>query len=163
VALAMATLLAGHALGQAWVAVTADQNKNQFELDMSSITANGGFTSTWVRQTMARKARDAVSGKAYSKVVMQRLDDCRARTFAIVAFVYQDEKGQVVSSTSVPSNEWRFVGPPPGSVADGLQARICGIANQRAALKPGLSIGPGAKANWLPTAFDPATHTRYFI
>ena len=162
-ALAIASVVAGHALGQAWAAVTTDQNKNLFELDMSSITANGGFTSTWVRQTMAHKGRDVVSGKAYSRVVMQRMDDCRARTFGVVAFVYQDEKGQVVSSTSVPASEWRFVAPPPGSVADGLQARICAVAGQRATLKPGLGIGPTTKANWLPTAFDPASQTRYFI
>ena len=161
--LAIALSAVGPGLAQTWAPVTTDAAKNQLDLDLGSITANGGFTGAWVRETFARKARDAASGKPYVTVLTQRLDDCRAHSFAIVASVYKDEKGEVTSSMTVPQAAWRFVSPPPGSVAAALQARICEIAGRRAALKPSLEIGPATRMTWLPTAYDPATQTRFFI
>ena len=154
---------AGPASAQAWTPVTADAAQNRFDIDMGSVTTNGGFVQSWMQETLARKARDAVSGKAYQTALTQRLDDCRAHSLAIMATVLKDEKGQVTSSMAIPQAEWRFVSPPPGSVAATLQARICEIAGRRAALKPGLGFGPTTKADWLPIAYDPATQTRYFI
>jgi S1-C subfamily serine protease len=154
---------AGQACGQSWVAVTSDPSRNTFDLDMGSITANGGFTQTWIRQTLARPQRDAISGKTFSNVVMQRMDDCRGRTFALTMYVYRNDKGEVLSSTPVPQAEWKFVSPPPGSIAAGLQARICEVAAARAALKPSVETGPNTQTTWLPSAFDPTTQTRYFI
>lgn len=163
-ALAAALAAAGSALAQSWVPVTADQNhSSQFEIDMASITQSGGYTQTFVRQVLARPERDASSGKRYSTVVMQRMEDCRGRSFALVSFTYLDAKGLVTSSSTVPQKEWQFIAPPPGSVASGLQETICAVAAQRASLQPSLETGPSTKANWLPTAYDPKTQTRYFV
>ena len=162
-ALAVALAHTGAAWAQTWVPVIANDAKAQFDLDAGSVTANGGFIQTWIRETLPHREREAVTGKPYVAVLMQRLDDCRARTFAIAAYVYKDEKGQVAASQTVPQAEWRFVSPPPGSVAAAVQTRICDVARQRATLKPGLGYGPAVKANWLPVAYDPANQTRYFV
>jgi S1-C subfamily serine protease len=161
--LAWALAMAGQAVGQSWVQVTTDPARNSFDLDMGSITANGGFTQTWVRQTLARPQRDVISGKTYSQVVMQRMDDCRGKTFALTLYVYRNAKGEVLSNTPVPQADWKFVSPPPGSIAAGLQARICEVAAGRAALKPSVETGPATQTTWLPSAYDPATQTKYFI
>lgn len=162
-ALWLALTPAGGSQAQSWIPVASDQNKAQFDLDMGSITANGGFTQAWVRETMARRAKDATSGKPYITVMMQRLEDCRAHSFALTAFVNQNEKGLVVSSQTLPQAEWRFASPPPGSVASAIQGKICDVVATRAALKPSLDLGPGTKVNWIPGAYDPATQTRFFI
>lgn len=162
-ALALTLGLAGQAVGQSWVQVATDPTRNSFDLDMGSITTNGGFIETWVRQTMARPQRDAVSGKTFTNAVMRRMDDCRGKTFALITYIYRNDKGDVLSSTMVPQNEWKFVPPPPGSIAAGLQAKICEVAAMRATLKPSVDIGPNTPTTWLPAAFDPTTQTRYFI
>jgi S1-C subfamily serine protease len=162
-ALAWMLTMAGQASGQSWVQVATDPARNSFDLDMGSITANGGFTQTWVRQTLARPQRDAISGKTYSNVVMQRMDDCRGKTFALTLYVYRNDKGEVLSNTPVPQADWKFVSPPPGSIAAGLQARICEVAAARAALKPSVETGPATQTTWLPSAYDPTTQTKYFI
>jgi S1-C subfamily serine protease len=155
--------VAGQAAGQSWVQVATDPARNSFDVDMGSITHNGGFTETWVRQTLARPQRDAISGKTYTNVVMRRMDDCRGKTFALITYIYRNDKGEVLSNTLVPQTEWKFVPPPPGSIAAELQARICEVAATRAALKPSVDTGPTTQTTWLPTAFDPTTQTRYFI
>lgn len=163
-ALAVALAAASSVLAQSWVPVTADQDhSSQFEIDMASITQNGGYTQTFVRQVLKRPQRDAVSGKRYSTIVMQRMEDCRGRSFALASFTYLDAKGLVTSSSTVPQRDWQFVAPPPGSVASGLQDRICAVAAQRASLKPSLETGPATKATWLPTAYDAKSQSRYFI
>ncbi len=155
--------MAGPAAAQSWVQVTTSPVHDSFDLDMGSISANGAFTQVWVRQTLARPQRDAVSGKLYTNVVMRRLENCRDRTFALTMYVYRNDKGEVLSNTPVPQAEWTFVSPPPGSVAAGLETKICDVAAARAALKPSVETGPTTQTTWLPVAYDPATQTRYFI
>jgi S1-C subfamily serine protease len=162
-ACALGLALAGQAFGQSWTQVSTDPVRDSFDLDMSSITANGGFTQVWVRQTLAKPQRDAISGKTYTNVVMRRLEDCRAKTFALTMYVYRNDKGEVLSNTPVPQNDWKFVSPPPGSIAAGLQAKICEVAAARTALKPSVETGPTTQTTWLPSAYDPSTQTRYFI
>lgn len=154
---------AGHAAAQSWAEVTTDQNGVRYDLDMGSITADGGVTQVWIRQTLPRPQREAVSGKPYRTVVMRRLEDCRGGTFALTVFTYRNDKGEIISNTVVPQAEWRFAPPPPGTVAASLQAKICGVAAARMALKPSLETGPATQTTWLPAGFDPSTQTRYFI
>lgn len=161
--LALVLGLAGQAAAQSWVKITADSTRNLYELDRSSITANGGFTQVWIRETLAHPQRDAISGKTYASALMQRLEDCRAKTFALTLFIYRNDKDEVVSNSPVPRADWQFLSPPPGSIAAVLQARICDVVAARAALKPSVDTGPTTQATWLPTAYDAATQTRYFI
>lgn len=162
-ALAFALSTAGSALAQSWVAVTKDQDQSQYEIDMGSIAANGGFTQSFMRQVVPKPLKDVASGKRYVNVVIQRLDDCRGRTFAFVAYAYGDQQGQVVSSQTVPRAEWRFSAAPPGSIGAILQEKVCAVVAQRASLKASLDTGPTTKANWLPTAYDPQAQTRYYV
>lgn len=162
-ALALALTTAGSAFAQSWVAVTKDQEVGLYEIDMGSITANGGYTQSFMRQVVPKPLKDAVSGKRYVNVVIQRLDDCRGRTFAFVSYAYGDQKGQVVNSQIVPRAEWRFTAAPPGSVGAVLQDKICAVVAQRAALKPSLDTGPTTKTNWLPTAYNAKSQTRYYV
>jgi S1-C subfamily serine protease len=162
-AFALVLAMAGQAFAQSWTRVSTDPARNSFDLDMGSITANGGFTQTWVRQTLARPQRDAISGKTYTNAVMQRMDDCRGKTFALTMYIYRNDKGEVLSNTPIPQSEWKFVSPPPGSIAAGLQAKICEVAAARAALKPSIDTGPATQTTWLPSAYDPTTQTKYFI
>lgn len=155
--------MAGHAAAQSWVPVTTTPGHDSFDLDMGTIRPNGGITQVWLRQTLARPQRDAISGKPYTNVVMQRLEDCAARTFALTIFVYRNSKGEVLSNTTIPQADWRFVSPPPGSVAETLEAKICEVAASRAVLKPSVDTGPATQTTWLPAAYDPTTQTRYFI
>ncbi|WP_340647295.1 serine protease [Phenylobacterium sp.] len=154
---------ASSALAQSWVAVTKDQDQSQYEIDMGSIAANGGYTQSFMRQVAPKPLKDAVSGKRYVNSVIQRLDDCRTRTFAFVSYAYVDQQGQVVSSQIVPRASWQFNAAPPGSVGAVLQEKVCAVVAQRAALKPSLDTGPTTKTNWLPTAYDPKTQTRYYV
>ena len=161
--LALALITAGSVFAQSWVAVTKDQEIGLYEIDMGSITANGGYTQSFMRQVVHKPLKDTVSGKRYVNVVIQRLDDCRGRTFAFVSFAYGDQKGQVVSSQIVPRAEWRFTAAPPGSIGAVLQERVCAVVAQRAALKPSLDTDPTTKTNWLPTAYNAKNQTRYSV
>lgn len=162
-ALAIAAAAAGSAFAQSWVAVTKDLDQSQYEIDMGSIAANGGYTQSFMRQVVPKPLRDSVSGKRYVNVVIQRLDDCRTRTFAFVSYAYRDQKDQVVNSQIVPRAEWQFTVAPPGSIGSALQEKVCAVVAQRAALKPSLDTGPTTKANWLPTAYDAKNQTRYYV
>src|SRR3954469_3425003 len=92
--LALVLGLAGPAAAQSWVKITTDPSHKLYELDMGSITANGGYTQVCMRETSARSQRDPVNGKSYTSVVMQRLEDCRAKTFAFSLFVYRNDKDE---------------------------------------------------------------------
>lgn len=161
--LAALLVVAPQTRAQSWKPVTADQNKSRFDVDVASITPNGGYVQAWVRQILPRRQKSSANGKAYVVELSQRLHDCRARTFAATSIVQKDESGAVVYSTTFPSGEWRFVSPPPGSVADTLETAICEVAKFRATLKPALEIGPTTQADWTPAGFDPQNHQRYFI
>ncbi len=165
VAAFLAALLgaAPEACAQTWKPVTVSQNKSRFDVDVSSITPNGGFVQAWVRQTLPREQRSPANNKLYLVELSRRLHDCRARTFAVTSIVQKDEADKVVYSTVFPSGEWSFVAPPPGSVADTLESAICEVAKFRASLKPALEIGPSTQADWVPAGFDPQNHQRYFI
>lgn len=162
-ALAAALTLASQAVAQSWVQISQDSSHDVYELDMSSITANGGFTQVWIRETMARPQREPATGRPYTDLIMQRVEDCRTKTFALTMFIYRNGKGEVLSNTPVPRGKWEFVPPPPGSIAEGLQARICGVVAARAALKPGVDTGPTTQTTWVPIADEVATKSRYFV
>ncbi len=155
--------LASGASAASWERVASDQSGNVYELDMSHFRPNGAYTESWIRQVLKRPLRDVETRKTYTYVIMQRLEDCRSRTFSIIAFANGNAKDQVVSKFEPPRADWKFASPPPGSVGETLQAKICGIAASRAVLKPGLDTNPTTKANWLPTAYDPVSKTKYFI
>lgn len=161
--LAALLMVAPQARAQSWKLVAADDRKSQFDVDVSSIAPNGGYVRAWVRQTLPRKQKSPANNKPYLVELSQRLHDCRARTFAVTAIVQKDEAGAVTYSTTFPSDEWRFVAPPPGSVAETIQNAICEVARLRATLKPSLDIGPSTQTEWVPAGFDPQNHRRYFI
>ncbi|MDO8378090.1 S1C family serine protease [Phenylobacterium sp.] len=162
-AFVMALATAGSSLAQAWTPVTGDSDKNSFELDLGSIVQSGGYTQSMVRQVLAKPQKVAGTNKRYSTTVMQRLDDCRTRTFSLTAFTYFDDKGKVVQLTTLSPQEYRFVAPPPGSIAHDLQDRICTESARRAGLKASLEVGPTDKANWIPITYDARTNTRFSV
>lgn len=162
-AFVMALAAAGSALAQSWTPVTGDSDKNSFELDLGSIVPNGGYTQSMVRQVLAKPQKVAGSNKRYSTNVMQRLDDCRTRTFTLTAFTYFDDKGKVVQLTTLSPQEFKFVAPPPGSIAHDLQDRICAEAARRAGLKASLKVGPTDKATWIPITYDARSNTRVSV
>ena len=161
--LALILGLAGPAVAQSWVKITTDASHKLYEVDMGSITARGGYTQVWMRETSVRPQRDPVSGKSYTRVVLQRLEDCRAKTFAFSLFVYRNDKDEVVSSLPVPRGQLQFVSPPPGSVGEELQTRICQVVAARAALKPSVDVGPATRTSWASVAEDSVNKARYYI
>lgn len=162
-AFAAAIAVAGSGFAQSWTPVTGDSDKNSFEVDLGSIVPNEGYTQSMVRQVLAKPQKVAGTSKRYSTSVMQRLDDCRTRTFALIAFTYFDDKGKVVHLTTMPKQEWRFVAPPPETIAYHLQDRICAEAARRAGLKASLEVGPTDKANWIPITYDARSNTRFSV
>ena len=157
-----AVLLASpRAHAENWVTVTSGADRSQYEVDTSSVKASGGFYTDWIRETLAGAHWDRAGNGWYRTMIMQRLENCRDGTAAIIATISMDSKGRTLSSESVPQSRWVFLASPPGSVSQVIQNQVCALAMSRATLKPALKAGPTTGGDWRAFSYDPVLKIDY--
>ena len=117
-----AFFVAGPALAQEWVAVSANDDK-VLGLDQASVRRSGGQATAWTITTF--KATKSFDGETYfDYVVTREVFDCeqdRSRSLAIRSFLLDNDDPTVVINET---GDWSF--HQPGSMGGELLAYACG-------------------------------------
>jgi S1-C subfamily serine protease len=135
-----ASLLAGAAAAEEW-ALGAVTPASRFEVDVSTLEVKQEVVKSWLRETLARPARDERTHASYTVQLSQWSNDCQRRKFALGSFVRRDRDGKTVS-TGPGGGGWQDIAP--GSVAESVWKMVC-MAARPPRDEPFLkSIGDGA-------------------
>ncbi len=159
--LAFARAAPSHA--QEWVAAATDAAKVRYDLDISSIKMNGGYSTAWMRVVEPKDLVTPTTRKAYRTVTIQWLDNCVNQTFAATESIYLDSSNVVVDTQITPQEQWQFIAIPPGSIVEAMQKQICTLAAYRATLKPAIDPGTLNSASWQSASYDPANKIDYYV
>lgn len=96
-----------------WVVVTRSGPLIR-ELDTTTIARDSAVTLAWVRTRFTDSDSSATDRYAY---------DCRARQFAITAFVIHDRTGATVAAADLPTADWHTI--PPESRVEADLVYVC--------------------------------------
>lgn len=111
---------ASAARAEDWI-VSAFTAGSNYSIDLSTLTRRGDVVQSWMREDLARPAKDP-GGAMYRQVLTQRYDDCVARKFSFGSSVVRDEKGEAVRKFEN-TGGWQDI--LPGSVAESVWRAAC--------------------------------------
>jgi S1-C subfamily serine protease len=116
------TLGASEVRAEQWLLSGASTKGDLYEIDLDTISRTGAVARTWLRQTLAKPAKNPVNGKSYVVIIVQQYLDCQNRRSGVSELIYRDRQGRVISSTSG-AVSWQDV--VPGSVTESLWRIAC--------------------------------------
>ncbi len=121
----VASLLASFIGSPSWAAewaLTAKSSTGLYETDVSTLSVKQEIVQSWMRETLERPAKDAVTHKTYVATITQRSDDCQRRRYALGEYIRRDAAG-VVAASGQTGGGWQDV--VPGSVAESIWRATC--------------------------------------
>lgn len=152
--LIFALIAAPPVFAETWVQIGSTDDGTQYFLDTSSVTKDGGLVRSWVKHVPKRTIFDAVFKKSYRYWIEGRAQDCNARSAAMTAAIYRDEKDRNVANYIYPQAEWKFFVVVPGSLGADLVKAACGIAAHQRELKPQILKGSLSQGDWRSLGYD---------
>jgi S1-C subfamily serine protease len=138
-ALGLWLALAGAAAAEQWVEVSASKDRRIY-VDRDSVRREGALIRAMIRGDFARPVKDKTFSRPFSRIVLERVDDCAKGLAAAASAAYFDAKGELIESYDYEKAGLEFQSDAPGSMGVEVRDYVCG----EAAPAPATTAAPAA-------------------